>query len=82
MPITYYVVVPFARDEDGDLVPLEPIEAQTSEGAKRRAEAVAREKGGAVAFSRTGEPTTGDFDDAVIVGKYGEVPTDLGVLSG
>lgn len=35
---------------------------------------------GAVAFSRTGDPAMGDFEDAVILAQYGEV--DLTALSG
>lgn len=34
-------------------------------------------KAGAVAFSRTGDPKLGDFEDAVILGRYGETPSDL-----
>ena len=77
MSVTYYVVLPFAKDEEGELVPLDPIEAQSVDGAKRRAASVAADRGGAVAFSRTGEPSTGDFDDATVLGCYGEVPADL-----
>jgi hypothetical protein len=32
---------------------------------------------GAVAFSRTGDPATGDFNDAKIIRKFGDVPDDL-----
>jgi hypothetical protein len=35
---------------------------------------------GAVAFSRTGDPDVGAFDDAVVLKKFGEVPTDLSML--
>jgi hypothetical protein len=77
MPITYFVVLPFTKDEEGELVPLDPMEVQSSEGAKRRAAAVADSKGGAIAFSRTGEPATGDFEDAVVLGRYGDVPGDF-----
>jgi hypothetical protein len=35
---------------------------------------------GAVAFSRTGDPATGDFGDAKIIKKFGEVPDDLSAL--
>ncbi len=73
MPITYYVVVPFGRDPDGNLMPLEPVEAPSSDAARRRAQAAAAKHGGAIAFSRTGEPDTGDFSDAVILATYGEV---------
>jgi hypothetical protein len=81
MSVTYYVVVPFTADESGDLMPLEPMEAQSAEAAKRRASVLAASKGGALAFSRIGEPDTGDFEDAVVLGRYGVVPGDLaGVL--
>jgi hypothetical protein len=33
-----------------------------------------------VAFSRTGDPATGDFGDAKIIQKFGEVPDDLSTL--
>ena len=32
---------------------------------------------GAVAFSKTGDPQLGEWDDAVILGRYGDVPDDL-----
>jgi hypothetical protein len=35
---------------------------------------------GAVAFSRTGDPATGDFSDAKVIKKFGEVPGDLSSL--
>ncbi len=78
MAITYYVVVPFGRNEEGDLVPLEPVEAQSSEAAKRRASAAAAKHAGAIAFSRTGDPNSGEFSDATVIATYGEV--DKGML--
>jgi hypothetical protein len=35
---------------------------------------------GAVAFSRTGDPATGDFSDAKVIRKFGDVPADLSAL--
>jgi hypothetical protein len=35
---------------------------------------------GAVAFSRTGDSDVGVFDDAVVLKRFGEVPTDLTML--
>ena len=78
MAITYHVVVPFGRSEDGDLVPLEPAEAPNAESARRRAQAAAAKHGGAIAFSRTGDPNTGEFGEAVILATCGEV--DEGML--
>jgi hypothetical protein len=47
-----------------------------------RAEALSRKEGhvGAVAFSRTGDPATGDFSDAKVIRKFGDVPEDLSAL--
>jgi len=33
-----------------------------------------------VAFSRTGDPATGDFRDATVLRKFGDVPDDLSAL--
>jgi hypothetical protein len=43
---------------------------------KRRARALALEHAGALAFSRTGDPTTGEFQDGVILAQFGEVDLD------
>ena len=77
MAITYYVVVPFGRGEDGDLVPMEPLEAQNSDSARRKAQAAAAQNAGAIAFSRTGDPDSGDFGEAAILASYGEVDATL-----
>jgi hypothetical protein len=34
----------------------------------------------AVAFSRSGDPATGDFGDATVIRKFGDVPDDLSAL--
>lgn len=35
---------------------------------------------GAVAFSRTGDPGSGEFADAVLLKAFGDVPSDLSSL--
>jgi hypothetical protein len=47
-----------------------------------RAEALSRKEGhiGAIAFSRTGDPATGNFGDATVIRKFGDVPDDLSAL--
>jgi hypothetical protein len=47
--------------------------------AVMRAEALSCKAGhvGAVAFSRTGDPAAGDFSDARVIRKFGDVPDDL-----
>ena len=81
--VTYYVALAFTRSEDGgDIVACEPKEARSSDQAIRMAGKMAAMDGscGAIAFSRTGDPTLGDFEDAVILKTVGEV--DSGALAG
>lgn len=80
--MTYYVALAFMRSEDGEIVACEPKEARSSDQAIRMAGTMAATKGhcGAIAFSRTGDPVLGDFEDAVILKMVGEV--DAGLLSG
>lgn len=80
--VTYYVALAFLRGEDGSLVPGEAQECQNSAAALRRAEILARGAGhsGAIAFSRRGDPTSGEFGDATLLSKFGEVPDDLSAL--
>jgi len=60
----------------------EAVECFNPNAAVMRAEALSRKPGhvGAVAFSRTGDPATGDFGDATVIRKFGEVPDDLCAL--
>lgn len=74
MGVTYYVALPFVRTEGGDLVPGEAQEHQTASAAIRGAERMAATAAGAVAFSRTGDPGTGDFEDAKLIRSFGAVP--------
>jgi hypothetical protein len=55
-------------------------EAISAVAAGRRARALAAEHAGAIAFSRRGDPATGEFQDATILAQFGEV--DLSALSG
>ncbi|WP_027579702.1 hypothetical protein [Bradyrhizobium sp. Ai1a-2] len=79
--ITYYVALPFVRDDSGELVAGHAEECQSAATALRRAEMMSRMPGsiGAVAFSRTGDPTIGEFGDAKLLRKFGNVPDDLGL---
>jgi hypothetical protein len=76
--VTYFVVVVFDL-EDGDLRPGEPEEVQSAEAARRRVASQAGAHVGAVAFSRSGDPATGEFGDAEILSQAGDV--DLDALS-
>jgi hypothetical protein len=81
--MTYYVALAFMRsgDDGGEIVACDPKEARSSDQATRIAASLAKTVGhcGAIAFSRTGDPALGDFEDAVILKTIGEV--DLALLS-
>jgi hypothetical protein len=59
--VTYYVAMAFDRDEEGELIAMEPTESRSSSAAISRARSLATTKVGAVAFARTGDPDLGDF---------------------
>jgi hypothetical protein len=69
-----YVALPFVASDDGAPAG-EPTECFNPVAVVMRAEALSREEGhvGAIAFSRTGDPATGDFSDARVIKKFGEV---------
>ena len=80
--VTYYVALPFLQDDTGDLVAGAAEECQSATTALRRAEMMSRMPGsiGAVAFSRNGDPMIGEFGDAHLIRKFGDVPEDLSGL--
>lgn len=79
--VTYYVALPFVFSDDG-LAAGEAAECLSANAAVMRAEGLSRKPGcaGALAFSRTGDPATGDFGDAKLIRKFGDVPDDLSAL--
>jgi hypothetical protein len=74
----YYVALPFTSLEGG-LAPGQAVECPSGAAAVRRAQAMALDKtyAGAVAFSRSGDPNLGEFEDAVILKTFGQVPDDF-----
>jgi hypothetical protein len=81
MSVTYYVALPFVRNDEG-ITPGEAQECPNELSAIRRAEAMSRkpENAGAIAFKRSGEPNMGNYGDATILKKFGEVPVNLDEL--
>jgi hypothetical protein len=79
--VTYYVALPFVPSDDG-IMPGEAVECFNPNSAVMKAEALSRKPGyvGAIAFSRSGDPATGDFGDAKLIRKFGEVSEDLSAL--
>jgi hypothetical protein len=79
LSVTYYVVVPFDRNAEGELTAGEAKESPSAASAERQARVAAQAHAGAVAFSRTGDPSMGDFQDGVVLAQFGDV--DLNALS-
>jgi hypothetical protein len=82
--VTIFTILPFVRTLGGDLLRIEAREAPSSLAATARARGlVGATRGedtivGAIVLSRTGDLQLGDFDDAVIVGRFGETPDSIG----
>ena len=79
---TYYVALPFIRADDGSTVPGDAVESSNPASAVLQAEILSQAAGnvGAIAFSRTGDPDVGKFEDAVVLKTFGELPVDLTML--
>jgi hypothetical protein len=71
--VVLYVVQPFEFGVKRRIAPATAIEARSADHARRMAERFAAAKAGAIAFSRRGDPTTGDWEDAKILAVLGEV---------
>ena len=79
--VTYYVALPFVAS-DGGIVPVEAVQCYSAIAAVMKAEALSRRPGyvGAIAFSRTGDSATGNFGDATVIRKFGDLPENLSAL--
>lgn len=81
MDVTYYVALPFVLADDG-VAAGEAVECLSAHAALMCAEALSRKPGcaGAVAFSRTGDPATGEFGDAHADSEVRRGADDLSAL--
>ena len=72
---TSYFVQAFNAGRGGNLKADAPIACKTATGALRTAERLALSKLGVVAFSSTGDPELGDYDDEpTVIFRKGELP--------
>jgi hypothetical protein len=72
---TIYFVQAFNAGRGGNLKADAPIACKTGASALRTAERLAPSKLGVVAFSSTGDPEMGDYDDEpTIIFRQGQVP--------
>ena len=72
---TTYVVQAFNAGKGGHLKPDSPIVCKSADRALRTAEKLALSKLAVVAFSSTGDPEMGDYDDEpTVFFRKGELP--------
>jgi hypothetical protein len=74
---TFFVVQPFHETNRGALAALPAISARDIDHALRLVSNQKRMAAGVIAFSRRGDPETGDYEDAVVLSRWGRVPEDL-----
>lgn len=74
--VTLCVVQPFERNAKGDVGAAQAYQASDAHSAMRKAERLNQKTVGAIAFSRTGDMRTGEFQGAVILGVYGTIPEE------
>jgi hypothetical protein len=73
---TTYFVQAFNAGKRGDLKADAPIACKSATGALRTAERLALSKFGVVAFSSTGDPEMGDYDDEpTVIFRNGQFPS-------
>jgi hypothetical protein len=75
--VAKFGVLPIFRGLEGKFKPLRIIEARSADEAKRKADVFASVVGGAVAFSKSGDPGRDQWDKTVILGYCGEVPEGI-----
>ena len=75
--VTYFVVQSFQRGNKGMLIPDAPRQARDLAHCERLAMTLAKERASVIAFSRSGDPDVGAWDDAVIIAQYGEDPAEM-----
>jgi hypothetical protein len=72
---TNYIVQPFVAGRGAGLKAAPAIPAKTADAAIRMAEKMAPSKLGVVAYSSSGDPDTGDYDEEpTILFKAGRLP--------
>ena len=75
--VTYRVVLACDRGKSGVLIADEPKEIHGGDDqAVAAAKRLGERKAGVVAFSRTGDPQTGDWEDAVVLWQAGAIPDE------
>ena len=72
--LTYFVVQSYEKTAKGALAAATPIQVQDEQHAMRLAEKLSKTNAGVIAFSRSGDPASGEYEDARVLCSYGSLP--------
>ncbi|MDX3805118.1 MAG: hypothetical protein QHC89_01690 [Bosea sp. (in: a-proteobacteria)] len=77
--LTYFVVQPYkaVKGSKGKIAAEEAIPARDHDHAMRMFERFKATRAGVVAFHRTGDPATGEYEDAIIIARHGVLPAEV-----
>ncbi|MGY6246650.1 hypothetical protein ACXIUS_03745 [Bosea thiooxidans] len=77
--LTYFVVQAYrqVKGGKGKIAADDAIPARDHDHAKRLFERYKPIRAGVVAFHRTGDPATGDWEDAVVIARHGILPAQV-----
>jgi hypothetical protein len=76
---TVYLVQSYTQGKRAKLIADAPVRCKSPERAQMTAERLATTKAGVVAFSTSGDPDLGEYDDEpVILSKTGRLPAQFG----
>lgn len=81
--LTYFVVQSYTavKGVKGKISADTPLQARDQDHALRLVGRLKDSKAGVVAFCRSGNPDTGDWDDALIIARHGATPPELDELA-
>ncbi|HEU5019654.1 MAG TPA: hypothetical protein VFT69_16975 [Pseudolabrys sp.] len=80
--VTYFVVQTFQKGKRGMLIADQPRQARDQGHCEFLAERLSHSNAAVVAFSRRGEVESGDWEDAIILAQYGQIPEELLEMAG
>jgi hypothetical protein len=73
---TQFVVQSYHETSKGALAALPAIAAKDADHAMRLVSQQKRVAAGIIAFSRRGDPDSGDYEDTVVLSRWGKLPED------
>jgi hypothetical protein len=78
--LTYFVVQTYKAVKGGGISAEDPREARDHDNAIQLFERYKSIRAGVLAFRRTGDPKTGDWEDAIIIRRHGRLPSETDCL--